>query len=140
MPARAHNDTVLSISPRRAGLKMRVVTLSILAVVLGAHVAQANEMVARGIGTASCAQYAEIYRSDPKFAQLVYELWAQGFMSGWNFGVIDKRFYKDIGSKTVEEMNFYINAYCDAHPLSPYLEAVMDALLKMPLKPMSQSN
>ena len=38
----------------------------------------------RGAGLASCAEFADLYRTDPAAAETFYYSWAQGLMSGMN--------------------------------------------------------
>lgn len=112
----------------------RVIIFSLAMPLFMPHVAQAAEVAARGIGTLSCAQFAQMYRADPKDANVVFGSWGQGFMSGWNAVMIQNHSYRDLGSETVDETSSYIREYCDQHPLGSFVDAVMDTLLKMPLK------
>ena len=87
----------------------------------------------------TCGEFAKMVRDDPKNVEHFFGSWAQGFMSGWNFALLEQSFYRDIGSESVEETDFFIRQYCDAHPLATYAQAVMNVFSKMPVKAVPQS-
>jgi hypothetical protein len=103
------------------------------------RVAYPEEMLVRGVGTTTCAEFAKMVRNDPKNVERVFGSWAQGFMSGWNFALLEQSFYRDIGSESVEQTDFSIRQYCDTHPSATYTEAVMNVFSKMPMKAVPQS-
>jgi hypothetical protein len=91
---------------------------------------------ARGVGTTSCAQFAQDYRRSPRTADIVYMSWAEGFMSGWNAGALsDQKALRDLGVKTAEDESRAIRYYCDAHPLASFLDAVLDVYFSLPSHP-----
>jgi hypothetical protein len=81
-----------------------------------------------GPGTATCAQYAAAYKRDPSNADAVFMSWAQGFLSGWKTSLLTKgeRATKNLSSKTTEQMQQHIHAFCDANPLEPFFIAALD--------------
>lgn len=50
--------------------------------IVTASSARADTLLFAGAGIASCATFAEQYRSSPQVVELVYFAWAQGFMAG----------------------------------------------------------
>ena len=115
---------------------MRVFVLAVLFGLSQAQTAESKEMVARGLGTTTCAEFANLYRADPKGTEIAFASWAQGFMSGWNFALMDRGSYRDLGSEDSDYANFEIRQYCDAHPLAGFVQAVMAHFLDLPVKPM----
>lgn len=103
------------------------------------QVAYPEEMLVRGVGTTTCDEFAKMVRNDPKNVERVFGSWAQGFMSGWNFALLEQSFYRDIGSESVEETDLFIRQYCDEHPGATYNQAVMNVFSKMPVKAVPQS-
>ncbi len=75
---------------------MRATVLAIAFAIALAESAVADS-VARGLGSQTCAQFAEQYRANPQRADIAYISWAQGFMSGWNFALMDsKNVYRNL--------------------------------------------
>jgi hypothetical protein len=111
-------------------------------IIVSLHVSEclAKEVVARGLGTYSCGQYAQMYRTNPKQTDFAFGSWAQGFMSGWNWSLMDKKIFHDMGAETADEMDFALRQYCDAHPLASFVQAVIQHFEKLPAKSMPQSN
>jgi hypothetical protein len=92
------------------------------------------QSVGRGVGTATCAEFARFYRDDP--TELVFVTWAQGFMTGWNFAA------RTLGGKErnlsatgIESQEFVIRSHCDKHPLQLYVQAVMALYFSLPELP-----
>ena len=90
----------------------------------------AEPAAARGVGTGTCGQFAQVYKANPKFADTVYASWAQGFMSGWNFSTLPK--YRELGAESYEAQMMHIRNYCDQHPLAAFVQAVMDLYVTLP--------
>jgi hypothetical protein len=99
------------------------------------------DSVARGLGSQTCAQFAEQYRAAPEHADLAYMSWAQGFMSGWNFALIDsKNTYRNLDALTFDAQATHLRQFCNNHPLASFVQAVIDLFNSLPLKKMPQSN
>jgi hypothetical protein len=80
-----------------------------------------------GWGTSTCAQFANLYRSDPEFVEEHLFIWAQGFMSGLNVALQgDTGLTKNLGSMSTAQQQGAIRAYCNDHPLATYIDAVLD--------------
>jgi hypothetical protein len=80
-----------------------------------------------GAGASTCTEFANVYRGDPTFAENLWFTWTQGFMSGMNNKQIEESGNSvNLNSITTKEQKQLIRLYCDAHPLAPYLHAVMD--------------
>ena len=109
------------------GFEMRLLLAVCFAIAMNA-VACAQEQTAagRGAGVASCAQYAEAYRSAPDETDNFFLSWALGYMSGINFS--KKEVFVDLNAKTLDEMKSYLRQYCEAHPLADYGDGVRDLL------------
>lgn len=90
-----------------------------------------DHLALSGAGAASCAKFAEMYRSNPGAAELLYFPWAQGFMSGWNAVRLKAGMEAlDLGSIPIRDQQAYIRQYCDQHPLGDYYNAVLALLLR----------
>jgi hypothetical protein len=81
---------------------------------------------ARGAGTYTCAEFAQQYNESPEFIENLYFAWAQGFMTGQNFGAKIKR---DLGGD-VETQKGFLRAYCADNPPRSFVEAVIDLYAK----------
>jgi hypothetical protein len=116
---------------------MRLIATATILCVLCARVVAEEGGMARGVGTASCAEYAKIYRNDPKLAKSIFGAWAQGFMSGSNTARLSLAYlpdYRDMNAKSLEQQDAHIRQYCDAHPLKDFGEAVIDFYETLPLR------
>jgi hypothetical protein len=92
-------------------------------------VARSDISVLDGFGTYSCGQFAEMYRQNPQITERIFFQWARGFMSGLNAylllsGSPMREDGTDLRKWSEEQQQQAIRAYCDAHPLKPYYEAV----------------
>jgi hypothetical protein len=91
--------------------------------------------IARGVGSASCAEYAQLYKTDPKTTDMVYTSWAQGFMTGFNFSTMsESNGYRDLAAKNVDTLNAHVMQYCNAHPLGSFWAAVADFFGTLPVR------
>jgi hypothetical protein len=111
-----------------------------LMVSIHASAASAKEAVATGLGSYTCSQYAQMYRNDPQHTDIAFGSWAQGFMSGLNWSLMDQKMYRNLGEETADDAFFAFRQYCDAHPLATFVQAVLDHYSKLPLKRMPHSN
>ena len=59
-------------------------------IIVAANTAQpeTRQMAAMGIGTSTCAVFANMYQGDPQFAEQQFFNWTQGFLSGWNHSLM----------------------------------------------------
>ena len=110
-------------------------------VFLSLESANADNMVAMGFGTATCAQFAEIYRDHPSSTEIQFFAWAQGYMSGWNRAQMKQ------GKPTVnlavlqtKTQRDLILHYCNQHPLAAYLEAVEQLMSDLQMREFWQIN
>lgn len=119
-----------------------VVSAFLLGAITLTQAEERKEIAARGWGTSTCAQFANIYRLDSKFAEENSFNWAQGFMSGLNYSEIARNGNsKNLGSMSTDQQQRAIRAYCNDHPLADYIDAVMDVYLRLPLNnPVQKSN
>jgi hypothetical protein len=87
----------------------------------------ADPTAAAGVGVGSCSEFARKYKEDPDLAETVYFSWAQGFMSGWNYDLLNsKQPIYDLSSQTMQQQQFFIRNYCNQHPLATFSEAVFE--------------
>lgn len=99
-----------------------------------------NPMVTTGIGTRTCGEFAQDYRSDPNSAELAYFTWAQGFMAASNVELmVRKRPVRDLSARTVEAQKSHIRQHCDKRPLQLYMEAVVSLFRSFPLRSTPQA-
>jgi hypothetical protein len=86
-----------------------------------------------GLGTQPCADFAKAYAANPSVAEDIYFIWTQGFMSGMNASApAASPNSNDLGDGSLESHKARIRAYCDAHPLAQYAQAVQDLYLTFP--------
>ena len=101
-----------------------------------AHPAQANDLAGMGVGYMTCTQFADFYKDDAEGVETGFFNWAQGFMSGVNFGNFTDE--HAVAGKTVnlaamelKEQKAFLRRYCDQHPLAQYVDAVLHLLMEM---------
>jgi hypothetical protein len=90
-----------------------------------------------GLGVHSCAEFAKLYAGNPKVAEDLYFTWAQGFISGLNLSsTAGTGVYRDVEGTYAQmaAQKIRIRSYCDEHPLSQYLSAILDLYNSLPLK------
>ena len=111
---------------------MRFIMLLAAGLLAFTGVASADEgpVTMRGLGIASCNQYLAVRKEEgitPN--KVVYNQWAQGFMTGLNVALYMK-FKKYADLPDTNSMNQRLSAYCSAHPLKPFHEAVSDLMVE----------
>ena len=67
---------------------MRLIPLTLVILASSAELVNAEPTAAKGVGVATCTEFAEKYKADPNLAETIYFSWAQGFMSGWNYKLL----------------------------------------------------
>lgn len=86
-----------------------------------------------GMGTATCAEYAQEYRKAPKQIEMLFFSWAQGYLSGINTGhIADHKPTADLASISTDDQESRIRSYCDQHPLLTYAQAVLVLYYSLP--------
>ena len=87
----------------------------------------------RGLGIASCSQYLAVRKEEGLTPnKVVYNQWAQGFMTGLNVALYMK-FKKYADLPDADSMNERLSTYCSANPLKPFHEAVSDLMVEKSL-------
>src|SRR5687767_3938019 len=84
-----------------------------------------------GVGSTSCATYIKEYREDLSKAYIDnrerrYFVWAQGFMSGYNTAILDKKLNEpmiNLLGNPPDAQVIAIREYCERHPSDDYLSA-----------------
>jgi hypothetical protein len=104
---------------------MRILSTIAIIAFLGTQAA-ADGMAVQGAGTATCGEFAQVYRLDPSRTELVFGSWAQGFVSGQNRVTLHSGRYVDLSENKIEGQNAYLRRYCDEHPLAPFYKGVIE--------------
>jgi hypothetical protein len=104
---------------------MRVVISAtfLLAFAASAH---GEPMAVRGAGASTCASYAETYAS-------TYLTWAQGFMSGLNYGHLRTKDTIDLNPQAfpIETQERLLQQFCEQHPSMSFSAAVFALWVEM---------
>jgi hypothetical protein len=88
---------------------------------------------AAGLGTTSCAEFAEHVRVNPTRAEEVYYDWATGFLSGYTEANYDThKPMRDLAAIPPAEKQRYLRIYCASHPLDDYFTAVKTLYRSLP--------
>ena len=83
----------------------------------------------------SCAEFAKSYAANPTVTEELYFTWAQGVMSGLNLSsASDTGTYRYIEGNDMVSHKIRIRSYCEAHPLTQYVGAVLDLLKSLPVR------
>jgi hypothetical protein len=80
-----------------------------------------------GLGGAPCAKFGEMYKNDPSNAELMFFIWAQGFMSGTNSMLLIRSQGKrstNLALWNIDRQKQYLRIYCSRNPLAPYVQGV----------------
>jgi len=100
-------------------------------IALTAAPANALEDMYSGDGGRSCDQFAKQYRVAPRDTEDSYFSWAEGFMSGRNYALVDlavqgnKQLIRDLGSIGPDTQKLLIRQYCNENPSMLYVAAVL---------------
>ena len=88
-------------------------------------------IVIRGVGAKSCAVFAANYKLTPKLAEMVYDSWAQGFMSGMNISLFFE--YKPMRTiPATDQLTSGIRQLCSRRPLADFYQIVSDYFEPLP--------
>lgn len=111
-----------------------VVPLCVLMLALSPSLSLAADSQLMGIGTNSCAQFAQDLKADTSL-EFTYFSWAQGYMSGMNVTLGSANAStKNLNARDVTDQMASIRAYCDSHPLQIYGRAAQDLYNSLPAK------
>lgn len=89
-----------------------------------------------GPGMKSCTQFANDYKANPGIAENLYLAWGEGFMSGLNLSATAANMpSRRLASINVESAKIQIRSYCDSHPLSQYVGAILAIYSALPMLP-----
>jgi hypothetical protein len=101
---------------------------------------QNRQMAVMGIGTATCAVFANLYKGDPQWAEGQFFVWTQGYLSGWNHNLmITGQPIFDMGSLSTERQMARLRSYCDQHPLGNFIDAVWTLAEELKMLPRVRS-
>ena len=94
-----------------------------------------------GFGTVPCAVYAKRYQEQPDITDLTYGSWLDGFVTGFNGGVVAQNYQVqriDIGGMDRKHRDAFMHDYCSRNPLKPYMEGVLELMTALPKIPKGQ--
>ncbi len=106
--------------------------------VMNAQAMAADSGQLAGAGTITCTEYINAYGANPKTAESQFYNWAQGYMSGFNIGIISMLdakgpyAFRDLTSNP-ERNQQRIRNYCVTNPTAYYFHAVLDLFDSLPL-------
>jgi hypothetical protein len=86
-----------------------------------------------GPGMQSCGEFSRLYATNPTATEDLFYTWAQGFMSALNLSFVSTTgAYRLITPDGIVGYKLRLRSYCDAHPPSQYVQAVMDLYNSLP--------
>jgi len=107
--------------------------MALLAVVSTGATADEPQGQGYGLGMKSCAEFAKEYRAQPALTESLFFAWAEGFMSGLNLvATANSLPARRLASIDMGSAEIQIRGYCDAHPLSQYVGAVVTIYNSLP--------
>lgn len=109
------------------------VAIAITVVQFALSVRAAEDLMIWGLGGASCAKYAKVFKENPDRAQEALIDWAQGFMSGLNVGLQNANMPTRNLSGSTENLANMVMAGCDQRPLALVLDLVRVYFEHLPL-------
>jgi hypothetical protein len=104
-----------------------ILVLVTLAIVLsaGKEASSDSDEASAGVGSQSCAQFAQQYTATPDPTETLYFTWAQGYMSGFNRGLLlASEMPLSLNSKSQDAQKAFLRDYCHQHPLDSYARGV----------------
>jgi hypothetical protein len=107
-------------------------TLLLVSVVASA---QTTQVVVRGAGTSSCADFAKLYKQAPKTAEDLFVSWAFGYWSGINVQLLNEHKPLRNVAGSYESMSLFLRTECDRRPLVPFVTIVNDHFTSAPQLP-----
>ncbi|MCS3689081.1 hypothetical protein [Bradyrhizobium elkanii] len=123
-------------------MKHILIALAVLCtVIVGITAANAKEPAdMAGIGTASCAEFAQDYYHNPAVAETAYTDWLLGFLTGANItaSALNKP-ERNIGAWSIRDIKSNMRDYCNDHPLASYIEAAIELFKQLPVMPKADS-
>ena len=113
---------------------MRVVISATLFLAFAA-LAHGEPMAVRGAGASTCAayaSYAETYKKGNPSEAGTYLTWAQGFMSGLNYGHLRTKDTTDLNPQaSIETQGRLLQQFCEQHPSMSFSAAVFALWVEM---------
>ena len=104
-------------------------TIAFIALGCGMTTSQEEKGTIAGAGWVSCAEFAQKYQIDPGYTEEYFYAWAQGYMSGLNQAVLQR---KNLRGWQIAQQKQHIRAYCNEHPLANVVAAVQDVFNNLP--------
>ena len=93
-----------------------------------------SESAISGPGANSCAVFLDLHMRDPTSYDLLFFVWAQGFMSGMNTVALKiKGEVIDLQPEAYppEQQMTFLRDFCQVHPLRSYSEAVFELMTEL---------
>ncbi|KRA96530.1 hypothetical protein ASD83_15605 [Devosia sp. Root685] len=121
------------MGPLARGRVMRLVVAFVLAAsgVASGYAEEGEKGTIAGAGWVSCGEYAQKYQADPQNTEDYFYAWAQGYMSGLNQALWQK---KNLRGWPIARQKQHIRAYCDKRPLANVVAAVQDVFDNLPAR------
>src|SRR6516164_4877503 len=107
---------------RGATMRMRAIALAILSLWICATAASGQQQGLIGPGAASCGQYAQGVRAQGAPMRNYFFAWAQGFLSGLNSPPMLVNKDANLGGRSPDDQQRFIDQYCDQRPLAIYAQ------------------
>jgi len=82
-----------------------------------------------GAGWVPCGEFAQMYQRDPEGTESYTYAWAQGYMSGLNQAVWQR---KNLRGWSIDRQKQHIRTFCDQRPLANVVAAVQDVFDNLP--------
>ena len=89
---------------------------------------KANDTLYMGLGAQTCVQFNNDYRIATEEVGFAYFAWAQGFLSGMNYQLMQPydKWNVNLGLISIKDEWQLIRNYCTEHPFESYYDAVRD--------------
>ena len=113
---------------------MKMSVLGLVFVMSATSASAANdEGFGRGMGSQTCEAFTRERAEEPDSEALFYE-WAEGYMTGSNVTILatGRSAYRDLSGDSSDQMS-RIRAFCETHPSSRFVDAVMDVYTHLPI-------
>lgn len=110
----------------------RLPVISLMLLMSSAATAGSEDAAATGLGTRTCAEFAELSKLNPDAAGIGLTAWMQGFMSGLNAAfLMMKRGAADLGVQNfdVDYQKQLLASFCRENPSRSVVDGVLEVFL-----------
>jgi hypothetical protein len=99
---------------------------------------QREALIITGVGSTTCAVFAQNYKRNPKLSDLAYGTWAEGMITGMNVAKPDGTKTRNAAAHSSAELAAWNRHYCDEHPLALFAQAIIAYYSQLPEIPQSK--